>query len=139
MRGSGYYNQREPLGEVEEEGGEESGEEGDRLDDLSAKAYQLFTLEVVGRPWFAGAEAHVQLVLKYSRARADAFSDGSAAVHNRYDELRSEVHTACVRAYSKACGLIGTAVYNDEKEVASEAFDLAGWLMARLKPRSGAV
>ena len=136
---STFYNQRqadeEEGGLEDEEGGEE---EGEGLDELSAKAYQLFALAPEERPLFKNAEERVQLILRFSRARRRALAEPSADANQVYQQLRVELLAACREAYRFVNALIAQYTTAAEQEVAIEGFDLAAQLIAhfnRRKPR----
>jgi hypothetical protein len=129
---SSSYSQRQVEEEQGEEGGgEEEGEirEGEEeLDELSGRAYQLFTRSSSGRPLFSNQQERVQLVLAYSRARRRAFDESTEDTRAEYQKLRADLRDACSKAYAHANTLLSNFFDVAEQHAAQEAFDDAGYL-----------
>ena len=118
----------------EEEQGGEGGEGEMQLDEASASAYRLFTLEAAsGHPLLPGAAHDVELVMQYAALRKRAMLAGrSDADFDQYREKRTLLLAAGRRAFTGISHLRQYPLGDQEKDAVLQAFDLATALVTRL-------
>jgi hypothetical protein len=121
-------------GERENKEGGHGDENELDLDETSATAYRLFTLELPnGNPLLRDAAESVALVLDYSAQRKKAMvRNCSSGVAQQYQEHRAALLLAGRDAYKQVVTMRQGPLTKDEKEAAQRASDLASALVARL-------